>query len=69
MKMENVVQEKEAKFAQMRGNLNNSFKQTPTQISSRSETYKALILPILLYGKEIWTLRQKIKKSNWHQSR
>jgi hypothetical protein len=37
-------------------------KPTSVQKSSRLKVYNALALPILVYGSEIWTLRQKDKK-------
>jgi hypothetical protein len=48
-----------AKFAQILGIQNNTFKPTLVQESSRRKIYNALTFPILLYGSEIWTLRQK----------
>jgi hypothetical protein len=42
--------------------LNITFKPALIQKSSRIKVYKALAVPILLHGSEIWTLRQKDKK-------
>jgi hypothetical protein len=61
MKMKKDIQQKVAKFAQILGILNNTFKPTWVQ-SSSIKVYSALALPILLYGSEIWTLRPKDKK-------
>jgi hypothetical protein len=55
-------QQKLAEFAQMLGILNNIFKPTLVQKSSRIKVYNALTLLILLYGSENWTFRQKDKK-------
>jgi hypothetical protein len=54
--------QKVAKFSQILGILNSSFKPTLVQKSARIKAYTALALPILLYGSEIWTLRQKEKR-------
>ena len=51
-----------AKFAQMFGILNNTFKPTLVQKFSRIKVYNALALPIRLRGSEIWTVRQQHKK-------
>jgi hypothetical protein len=59
---EKDIQQKVAKFAQIVGIPNNTFKQSLVQKSSRVKVYNALALPILLYGSEIWTLRQKDKR-------
>ena len=59
---EKDFQQKVAKFAQILGILNNAFKPTLVQKSSIIKVYNALALPLLLYGSEIWTLRQKDKK-------
>jgi hypothetical protein len=48
-------------FAQKLGSLNNTFKPTWVQ-SSSIKVYSALVLPVLLYGIEIWTLIQKDKR-------
>ena len=54
-----VIQQKLAKFAQILGILNNTFKPNLVKKSSTIKVYNALSLHILLYGSEIWTLRQK----------
>jgi hypothetical protein len=41
-----------------------ALKPTLVQKGSRIKLYKALTLPIFLYGKEIWTLRIKDKKTD-----
>jgi hypothetical protein len=58
---EKDFQQKVGKFAQILGIVNNTFKPTLFQKYSRIKIYNALALPILLYGIEIWTLRQKDK--------
>jgi hypothetical protein len=50
---EKDIQQKVAKFAQVLGILNNTFKRTLVQKSSRIKVYNALALPILLHGSEI----------------
>jgi len=52
-----------AKFAQILGILNNTFKPTLIQKFSRIKLYNELTLPILLYGNEIWNLKQKDKEN------
>jgi len=47
-----------AKFVQVLGILNNTFKLTLVKKFSKIKIYNALALPILLYGGEIWTLRK-----------
>ena len=42
--------------------LNNTFKPTLAHKFSTIKVYSALVLPILLYGIEIWTLRKKDRK-------
>jgi hypothetical protein len=54
-------QQNVAKFAQKMGILNNTFKPTFVQKSSRIKIYNTLAFPILLHGSDIWTLRQKDK--------
>ena len=50
-------------FAQILGILNDNFKPTLVQkFQGKKKAYNALATPILLYGSEIWTLRQKDKK-------
>jgi hypothetical protein len=56
------IQQKTAKFAQILGFINNTFKPTLVQKSSRIKVHSALALPILLCGSKIWTPRQKDKK-------
>jgi hypothetical protein len=55
---ENDIQQKIAKFAQILGNIN-TCKATLVQKLSRIKVYKALHLPLLLFGSKIWTLRKK----------
>jgi hypothetical protein len=40
------------------GLLNNTLKPNLLQRSTRLKLYKTLVLPILLYGSEIWTVKQ-----------
>jgi hypothetical protein len=56
---ENNIQQKAAKCAQIRGILNETFKQILVQKVLISKVYNALVLPFLLYGREIWTLSKK----------
>ena len=44
------------------GNFNNTFKSTLAHKFSTITVYNALVLPIILYGIEIWSLRKKDKK-------
>jgi len=46
-------QQKLAKFAEILGILNSTFKPNLVQKSSRIKVYNALPVPILLYGSEI----------------
>jgi hypothetical protein len=46
---EKDIQQKPAKFAEILGILNNTFKPTLVQKFSRMKVYNALALPILLY--------------------
>jgi hypothetical protein len=62
MKMSKEFNNDFKNIAQILGILNNTFKPTLAQKSSRIKVYKTLAVPILLYGSEIWTLRQKNKK-------
>jgi hypothetical protein len=57
MKMK-MMFKKVAKFVQMLGILNNTFKPTLVKKFSKMKIYNALALPILLYGGEIWTPRK-----------
>ena len=63
---EKDIQQELENFAQLLGILNNTFKPTLDQKSSRIKTNNALCLsrPIILCGRNIWTLRKK-----GHQSR
>jgi hypothetical protein len=61
MKIKKKFQQNVSKFAQIVGILNNTFKPTSVQKSSRIKVYNAMALPILLHESEIWTLRQKDK--------
>lgn len=54
--------EKVATFFQILEILNNTFKPTLVQKSSGMKVHNVLTSPILLYGNEVWTLRQKDKK-------
>jgi hypothetical protein len=56
------IQQKLATFSYILGILNNSFEPTLLQTFSRIKVYNALAVPIVLYGSEIWTLRNKDKK-------
>jgi len=51
-----------AKLAQILGNLKNVFKPTLVQTFSAMKVYNTLVLPMLLYGSEIWTLSKKDTK-------
>jgi hypothetical protein len=57
MEMKKDSQQKLAKFAPILGIVNNPFKPTWVQKSSRKKVPNALALPILLYGSKIWTLK------------
>jgi len=57
-----MIFNKLAKFVQILGILNNTFKPTLAQKLSRIKIYKALALPILLCGREIWALKKKNEK-------
>ena len=59
---EKDTQQKLAKFAQILGILNNICKPTLVQKFAGITVYNALVLPILLYEREIWNLRKKDKK-------
>jgi hypothetical protein len=50
---EKDIQQKVAKFYQILGILDNTFKRILVQKSSKLEVYNALAVPILLYGNEI----------------
>jgi len=65
---EKGIQQKLAKFAQILGILNSTFKLTLVQTFSRIKVYNELALAILLHGSEIWTLGKK-DKNIWHQLR
>ena len=56
---ENGIQQRLLKFAQISGFLNSTFKPTLVQNFSGMKVYNSLVLPILLYRKEIWNLRKK----------
>jgi hypothetical protein len=45
----------------MLGILNNTFKRTLVEEATRIKIYNRLAFPILLHGREIWTLWQKDK--------
>jgi hypothetical protein len=45
-------------FLQILGLLNNTLKPNLVQRSTRFKLYKTLALPTLLYGSEIWTIKQ-----------
>ena len=50
------------------GSLNNNFKPNLVQEFSRIRVYDALVLPLISYGSEIWTLIENGKKYGY-QSR
>jgi hypothetical protein len=52
---------KNTKFLQILGLLNNTLKPNLVQRSTRLKLYKTLVLPTLLYGSEIWTIKQSDK--------
>ena len=62
LKWKKKFNKNQTKFAQVPEIPNNAFKITLVKKSSRTEVHHALILPILPYGSEIWTLRKKDKK-------
>jgi hypothetical protein len=55
---EKGIHSKITKFLQILGLLNNTLKPNLVQISTRLKLYKTLALPTLLYGSEIWTIKQ-----------
>ena len=55
---EKYIQQELAKFDEILGILNNTFK--PTWSRNLQEVYNALTLPILVYGSEIWFFRKKV---------
>jgi hypothetical protein len=57
------IQQKGTKFAQILGILNNTFRPSSVQKSSRIKVYNALALSILLYGKEIGPSGKRIKNN------
>jgi hypothetical protein len=59
VKMKKIFQQKLTKFAPILGILNNTLKATLVRESSRIKVYNALAVPIFLYGREIYILRQK----------
>jgi hypothetical protein len=58
---EKDIQQKLARLAQILGILNNTFKLTLFLKFSTMELYNAPALPILSFGREIWTLKKKKK--------
>jgi len=58
------IQQKLARFVHILGILNNTFKLTLFPKFSTMELYNALALPILSFGREIWTLREREKKKD-----
>jgi hypothetical protein len=56
---ENGIQQRLQKFAQISWFLNSTFKSILVRNFSRMKVYNSLVLPILLYRKEIWNLRKK----------
>ena len=66
---DDYTKKKIAKFAQILGIPNNAFKLTLAQKFPRIKVCNALALPIISYGSEIWTLRKKRIKNDWHQRR
>jgi len=59
---EKNIQQKLSKFAQKLGIINSTFKPNLIQKFSRIKVYDAMVLPIILDGSEIWTLRKKHKE-------
>jgi hypothetical protein len=59
--IEKDIQQKLSKFAQKLGITNSTFKPILIQKFSRIKVYNAMVLPTILYGSEIWTLRKKRK--------
>jgi hypothetical protein len=55
---EKNLHSKITKFLQILGFLNNTLKPNLVQRSTRLKLYKTLALPALLYGSEIWTIKQ-----------
>jgi hypothetical protein len=55
---EKDIHSKITKFLQILGLKNNTQKPNLVQRSTRLKLYKTLALPTLLYGSEIWTIRQ-----------
>jgi hypothetical protein len=55
---EKDIHSKITKFLQILGLLNNTLKPSLVQRGTRLKLYKTLALPTLLYGIEIWTIKQ-----------
>ena len=55
---EKYILQELAKFDEILGIVNNTFKPTSVKKFSKIKTYNAVALPFLLYGSEIWTLRK-----------
>jgi hypothetical protein len=55
---EKDIHSKITKFLQILGLLNNTLKPNLIQRRTRLKLYKTLPLPTLLYGSEIWTIKQ-----------
>jgi hypothetical protein len=55
---EKDIHSKFTKFLQILGLLNNTLKPHLVRRSTRLKLYKTLALPTLLYGSEIWTIKQ-----------
>jgi hypothetical protein len=55
------MQQNLARFAQILGILHNILKLHVIQKFSGIKVYNVMALPILLYGREIWTHKKKIK--------
>jgi hypothetical protein len=55
---EKHIHSKITKFLQILGVLNNKLKPNLVQRNTRLQLYKTLALPALLYGSEIWTIKQ-----------
>jgi transposase len=55
---EKDIHSKTTTFLQILGLLNNTLKLDVVQRSTRLKLYKTLALPTLLYGSEIWTIKQ-----------
>jgi hypothetical protein len=57
--MKKLLYKISAKFPEILGIINNNFKPNLVQEFSKIKVYKALAVPTLLYGSQIWILRKK----------